>query len=60
MRFALVFLLVFAIAFPAFAAGQESQTPAPEKGIMLLTVFLRHDQSKALGQIDRHLQQTGF
>jgi hypothetical protein len=30
------------------------------KGEMLLTVFLRHDQSKTLSEIEAHLEKTGF
>jgi hypothetical protein len=30
------------------------------KGEMLLTVFLRHDQSKTLSEIDAQLEKTGF
>ena len=28
--------------------------------MLLLTIFLRHDQSKTLDQIQAHLKQTGF
>ena len=28
--------------------------------MLLLTIFLRHDQSKTLEQIQAHLKQTGF
>jgi len=43
-----------------------SQPPSPaaaasaDKGKMLLTIFLKHDQSKTLGQIQQELQATGF
>jgi hypothetical protein len=33
-----------------------SQTETP----FMLTVFLRHDQSKTLGEIGKHLDATGF
>jgi|SRR5579863_1260430 len=43
----------------AFAQGggriQSSGEPA-----FLLTVFLRHDESKTLEQIDKHLRDTGY
>jgi hypothetical protein len=28
--------------------------------MLLLTIFLRHDQSKTLEQIQAHLKETGF
>jgi len=31
-----------------------------DKGMLLLTIFLRHDQSKTLEQIQAHLKETGF
>lgn len=49
---------------PAIAGTQNPQ-PAPEqsassKGMMMLTIFLKHDQTKTLDQIEEHLKQTGF
>jgi hypothetical protein len=35
-------------------------SPAPIKGTFLLTIFLRHDQSKTLDQINQHLQASGY
>jgi hypothetical protein len=60
-----------AIAFwsAALAGGAtqtlaQDQTPAvaisEPKGTFLLTVFLKHDQSKPLGQINAELRQQGF
>jgi len=37
------------------AAGSEAN-----KGTFLLTIFLRHDQSKTLDQINQHLQASGY
>ncbi len=37
-----------------------TETPDPAEGTFLLTIFLRHDQSKTLDQISAHLEQTGF
>jgi hypothetical protein len=34
--------------------------PSSAPGTFLLTIFLRHDQSKTLGDINAHLRQTGF
>jgi hypothetical protein len=46
-------------------AGTQSQQPAQQpaaalKGVMMLTIFLKHDQSKILDEIEQHLKQTGF
>jgi hypothetical protein len=42
------------------AAQQAAEMPGQKPGTMLLTVFLRHDQSKTLEQINAQLRQTGF
>lgn len=50
-------------ATPAPAAQRPPKAPPapePDKGTFLLTVFLRHDQSKTLAEINRHLDETGF
>lgn len=36
-----------------------AQQPGAD-GKIMLTVFLRHDQSKTLDEINQHLEQTGF
>jgi hypothetical protein len=45
-------------------AGTQNQPAAqgnpPQKGMMMLTIFLKHDQSKTLDEINEHLKQTGF
>jgi hypothetical protein len=45
-------------------AGPQSQPNPPsapqQKGMMMLTIFLKHDQSKTLDEINQHLKQTGF
>jgi uncharacterized protein with GYD domain len=42
----------------------HAQAPAPKptgtEGTLLLTVFLRHDQSKTLDEINAQLDRTGF
>src|SRR5437879_13693557 len=40
---------------PAAAAPQQD-----DRGKILLTIFLRHDQSKTLPEIRAHLERTGF
>ena len=46
------------------AHAQQSSPPAPETGApagtMMLTIFLRHDQSKPLDQLNAELQRQGF
>ena len=44
----------------AFGGVAQAQTATPPSGSALLTVFLRHDESKTLGEINAHLKQTGF
>jgi hypothetical protein len=41
-------------------AGGQTATPSAQQGQMLLTVFLRHDQSKTLGEIRAELEKNGF
>ncbi len=48
-------LLIF-LSQPLSSSAQEN----PDKGTILLTIFLRHDQSKTLGEIQEHLKKTGF
>jgi maltose-binding protein MalE len=57
-------LSIFLLALPA--ATQDSSQPASshqesqQKGMMMLTIVLKHDQSKTLDQIQQHLKETGF
>jgi hypothetical protein len=56
------FLLALAVAAPASA---QTPTPpaaaaAPAADTFMLTIFLRHDQSKTLPEIRKHLKDTGF
>jgi hypothetical protein len=45
---------------PTTAAAQAASTAAPQPSSFLLTVFLRHDQTKTVDQINEHLKQTGW
>jgi hypothetical protein len=45
---------------PAETAAPNSSAAALQTGAILLTIFLRHDQSKTVDQIDEHLKQTGW
>ena len=52
-------------ALLGLAAGKAgAQTPAPQADAhgqdFLLTVFLRHDETKTLDEINAHLKRTGF
>ncbi len=51
-----VFCLVLIFSAPLCAIGQAPDT----KGSILLTVFLKHDQTKTLKEINDHLEATGF
>lgn len=46
---------------PLPAQAPAAGTAAPSNGAsILLTVFLRHDQSKTLEEIQAHVEKTGF
>ncbi len=60
-----------AVFFAAFCTGADlapvaAQAPpaasaaVPQAGSFLLTIFLRHDQSKTVDEINEHLKQTGW
>ena len=55
---------LFSIGDPLPAAAQSAPPGAsaavPQAGSFLLTIFLRHDQSKTVDQINEHLKQTGW
>lgn len=58
----IVVSLVFVLS-PLLADTQSQpavQSSAQQKGMMMLTIFLKHDQSKTLDEINQHLKQTGF
>ena len=42
------------------AAGPSLTASGNPAGMMMLTIFLRHDESKTLDEINAHLKQTGF
>jgi len=41
-------------------APPAASAAAPQAGSFLLTVFLRHDETKTVDQINEHLRQTGW
>ena len=48
-------------ALPVVAQEPPAASAAvPQAGAFLLTVFLRHDQTKTVDQINEHLKQTGW
>jgi hypothetical protein len=56
-----VSILLLSISGLADTQNQPAaQGNAPQKGMMMLTIFLKHDQSKTLDEINEHLKQTGF
>jgi hypothetical protein len=59
---ALVLAVLGAIGPGDNALAQTPSTPADtsQSGAILLTIFLRHDQSKTLDEINNHLKQTGW
>ncbi len=52
----LVFTGVFLFSSGALTRGAEDE----EKGTILLTIFLKHDQSRNVTQINEYLGRTGF
>jgi hypothetical protein len=53
-------LVVFGLCQNA-TPQQEAQTPAATAShAILLTIFLRHDQSRTLDQLEEQLKKTGF
>jgi hypothetical protein len=54
--------LAAALLVATVGRGQQPPptAPSPEKGKLMLTIFLKHDQAKTLGEIRDHLEKTGF
>ena len=53
-------LRVFCLAPVPLRPQAPAETPGVPAGTMLLTIFLRHDESRTLDAINAHLKQTGF
>ncbi|MBV9522502.1 MAG: hypothetical protein JO010_06900 [Alphaproteobacteria bacterium] len=62
MRVVLAASVLFVLAGGALAqqSPPEGGTAASEKGTMLLTIFLKHDQSKPLDDINAQLRRQGY
>lgn len=56
IRLVLVVWLAFAVA----TTRAQPMADAEHAGTLLLTIFLRHDETKTLGEINEHLRQTGW
>lgn len=56
LLFAITILAIFSITCPVY--GQQAKQA--EKGTFLLTIFLKHDQSKNLGELHAQLTKTEF
>ena len=55
--------LALGAGLPAVAQTMPAATPSPTPlgdGTFLLTIFLRHDQSRPLGKINEQLKEQGF
>jgi hypothetical protein len=50
--------LLFAMLLASDVRAQKADKA--DDGKMLLTIFLRHDESKTLDEINAHLDKTGF
>jgi hypothetical protein len=53
-------LPLLASLWPARAKAQTPQFPTGAPGQMMLTIFLRHDESKTVDEINQHLKKTGW
>jgi hypothetical protein len=63
LRIGAIVLIMLAAAFAGTQSDKSSAPaapPQPQKGMMMLTIFLKHDQSKTLDEINQHLEKTGF
>ena len=59
--FLVIVLGLVAIGLPPVASAQTPvAAPSVPPDTIMLTVFLRHDQSKTLDEINAHLEKTGF
>jgi len=45
---------------PTAAEAPAASAAVPQAGSFMLTVFLRHDETKTVDQINEHLRQTGW
>ena len=58
---AVVFLLLISFGLASLLTPDFALAQAPDtKSSILLTIFLKHDQTKTLEEINKHLDNTGF
>ena len=57
---AVALLLAFCLVPVPVRPQAPAETPGASTDTMLLTIFLPHDESKTLDEINAHLKQTGF
>ncbi len=55
------FVLICVLLFSSILALSQTTAPSTDShGMMMLTIFLRHDETKTLDEINDHLAKTGF
>ncbi len=54
------FLSAILLARSARAQPADAASPTGGPGMEMLTIFLRHDESKTVDEINQHLKQTGW
>ncbi|XQW86477.1 hypothetical protein ACOYR1_07065 [Thalassotalea piscium] len=52
--------MIFVLVLTSFTTLAEPEVDKPPKDSILLTVFLKHDQNKSLGEIQEVLTEQGF
>jgi hypothetical protein len=60
VKYALIAALLVSTSVRAADPKPAAAAKAEGEGRMLLTIFLRHDESKTLDEINAHLDKTGF
>ena len=56
----LIKLLCLGLLLAVFWSANRAPAEEKKQDAILLTIFLRHDQSKTLAEINAHLDKTGF
>jgi hypothetical protein len=51
---------ILALFLLSASAVRTAEPPPLPKGTLMLTIFLRHDQTKTVDEINEHSKQTGF
>lgn len=60
LAMALACALTFASAANAQTAPAENTTPPTADNAVMITVFLKHDQSRPLGELNAQLEKQGY